>query len=161
MLFYHLFCIYPCSCYVQFREEIKLSVSVSVHFLYVWYGLMWVGGIQLVWFDVGGWDTVGMHTTLYWRYMSATYYILYPVIAFKQKDLHCKNRISFSKSIVPAYGWQSFKDTRRTYVAVFYTGTYLTKYHAIICHYCKYVVITNNKANYVDVVLTNKSNVFP
>ena len=29
MLFYDSFCIYPCNCYVQFREKIKLSVSVS------------------------------------------------------------------------------------------------------------------------------------
>jgi len=30
MLFYDSFCIYPCNCYVLFREKIKLSVSVSV-----------------------------------------------------------------------------------------------------------------------------------
>ena len=30
MLFYDSFCIYPCYCYVHFREKIKLSVSVSV-----------------------------------------------------------------------------------------------------------------------------------
>ena len=29
MLFYDSFCIYPCNFYVQFREKIKLSVSVS------------------------------------------------------------------------------------------------------------------------------------
>ena len=28
MLFYDSFCIYPCKCYVQFREKIKLSVSL-------------------------------------------------------------------------------------------------------------------------------------
>ena len=30
MLFYDSFCIYPCKCYVQFRDKIKLSVSVFV-----------------------------------------------------------------------------------------------------------------------------------
>jgi len=30
MLLYDSFFIYPCNCYVQFREKIKLYVSVSV-----------------------------------------------------------------------------------------------------------------------------------